>query len=107
MQRERNFFAYQDIEFSFEKRSLWMESIGDWGEGGVMLFEIPTKEEVHDNIAAFWRPKNPLQTKGEHNCTYRLHWGPDSPKPQILPLQLYKATLPPHCPIITPTSSMG
>jgi glucan biosynthesis protein len=44
MQRERNFFAYQDIESSFEKRpSLWMEPIGDWGEGGVMLFEIPTR----------------------------------------------------------------
>ena len=85
MQRERNFFAYQDIESSFEKRpSLWMEPIGDWGEGGVMLFEIPTKEEVHDNIAAFWRPKNPLQAKGEHNYTYRLHWGPDSPKAHSL-----------------------
>jgi glucan biosynthesis protein len=44
-----------------------MEPIGDWGDGGVVLFEIPTKEEVHDNIAAFWRPKAPLQAKGEHN----------------------------------------
>jgi glucans biosynthesis protein len=85
MQRERNFFAYQDIESSFQKRpSLWMEPIGDWGEGGVTLFEIPTKEEVHDNIAAFWRPKNPLLAKGEHNYTYRLHWGNDSPKPHSL-----------------------
>jgi glucans biosynthesis protein len=81
MQRERNFFAYQDIESSFERRpSLWMEPIGDWGEGGVMLFEIPTNEEVHDNIAAFWRPKSPLHAKGEHNFTYRLHWGLSSPK---------------------------
>ena len=85
MQRESNFFAYQDIESSFEKRpSLWMEPIGDWGDGGVTLFEIPTKEEVHDNIAAFWRPKSPLQAKGEHIYTYRLHWGPDTPKPHSL-----------------------
>ena len=42
--------------------------------------EIPTKEEIHDNIVAFWRPKNPLQAKGEHTYTYRLHWGPDVPK---------------------------
>jgi periplasmic glucans biosynthesis protein len=85
MQREKNFFAYQDIESRFERRpSLWAEPIGDWGDGGVVLFEIPTNEEVHDNVAAFWRPKAPLQAKAEHNFTYRLHWGPDSPKPHSL-----------------------
>lgn len=76
MQREKNFFAYQDIESRFEKRpSLWVEPIGDWGEGAVILIEIPTKEEIHDNIAAFWRPKAPLKAKSENNLTYRLHWG--------------------------------
>lgn len=85
MQREKNFFAYQDIESRFEKRpSLWVEPIGDWGEGAVILFEIPTKEEIHDNIAAFWRPKAPLKAKSETNLTYRLHWGPDAPKPHSL-----------------------
>jgi periplasmic glucans biosynthesis protein len=85
MQRQKNFFAYQDLESSFEKRpSLWAEPIGDWGEGGVQLIEIPTKEEIHDNIAGFWRPKNPLQAKGEHTFTYRLHWGPDTPKTSTL-----------------------
>jgi glucans biosynthesis protein len=44
------------------------------------LIEIPTKQEIHDNIAGFWRPKHPLQAKGEHIYTYRLHWGPDTPK---------------------------
>lgn len=81
MQRERNFFAYQDLESSFETRpSLWFEPIGDWGEGAVKLFEIPTKEEIHDNIAALWQPKHPLTAKSEHIFTYRLHWGPDAPK---------------------------
>jgi periplasmic glucans biosynthesis protein len=81
MQREKNFYEYQDLESSFEKRpSLWAEPIGDWGEGSVHLIEIPTKEEIHDNIAGFWRPKTPLQAKGEHTFTYRLHWGPDTPK---------------------------
>jgi glucans biosynthesis protein len=81
MQRQKNFMAYEDIESNFEKRpSLWAEPIGDWGEGAVQLIEIPTKEEIHDNIAGFWRPKDPLQAEGEHTYTYRLHWGPDSPK---------------------------
>ena len=44
----------------------------------------PTKEEIHDNIASFWRPKNALQAKGEQTYTYRLHWGPDVPKPTSL-----------------------
>jgi periplasmic glucans biosynthesis protein len=81
MQREKNFAAYEDLESRFERRpSLWVEPIGDWGEGSVILFEIPTKEEIHDNIAAFWRPKQPVTAKDEHNFTYRLHWGPDAQK---------------------------
>ena len=75
MQRERDFFAYDDLESHFEKRPcLWVEPIGDWGEGNVMLIEIPTKEEIHDNIVSFWRPKDMLKAKGEYNFTYRLHW---------------------------------
>jgi glucans biosynthesis protein len=85
MQREKNFFAYQDLESNFERRpSLWAEPIGDWGEGSVQLIEIPTREEVHDNIAGFWHPKATLQAKGEYTYTYRLHWGPDTPKPTAL-----------------------
>jgi glucans biosynthesis protein len=81
MQRQKDFREFQDLESSFEKRpSLWAEPIGDWGEGSVQLIEIPTKEEIHDNIAGFWRPKTPLQAKGEHTFTYRLHWGPGEVK---------------------------
>jgi glucans biosynthesis protein len=85
MQREKDFRAYEDIESRFERRpSLWFEPIGDWGEGGVVLFEIPTNEEVHDNIAAFWHPKGPFKAKSENSFTYRLHWGADVPKPHSL-----------------------
>ena len=85
MQRQKDFSAYQDLESNFERRpSLWAEPIGDWGEGAVKLLEIPTNEEIHDNIASFWLPKNPLPAKGEHTYTYRLHWGPDAPKPTAL-----------------------
>lgn len=76
IQREKNFAAFQDLESRFELRpSVWVEPIGDWGEGDVRLIEIPTKEEVHDNIASFWRPKVPLKARAEHTFTYRLHWG--------------------------------
>ncbi len=85
VQRDRDFAAYQDLESAFERRpSLVVEPIGDWGEGEVVLFEIPTKEEVHDNIAAFWRPKQLAAAKSEHFYTYRLHWGPDIAKSDTL-----------------------
>jgi glucans biosynthesis protein len=85
VQRQRDFAAYQDLESSFERRpSLWAEPIGDWGEGAIKLLEIPTKEEVHDNIACFWHPKAPLPAKAEHTYTYRLHWGSEAPRQSAL-----------------------
>jgi glucans biosynthesis protein len=80
MQRQRSFHDYEDLEARYEKRpSLWVEPIGDWGEGAVQLIEIPTEKEIHDNIAAFWRPKVPFQAKGEYLFNYRLHWGNQNP----------------------------
>jgi glucans biosynthesis protein len=80
IQRSRDFRDYQDLEAHYEKRpSLWIEPIGDWGEGGVFLVEIPSKEEIHDNIVAFWRPREPLRAKGEYAFTYRQHWGKGKP----------------------------
>jgi periplasmic glucans biosynthesis protein len=41
--------------------------------------EIPTAREIHDNIAAFWRPAQPLRAKDEYGFTYRLHWTAPTP----------------------------
>jgi glucans biosynthesis protein len=74
-QRERDFLNYQDLEAVYEKRpSLWVEPIGDWGQGAVMLVEIPSDREVNDNIVGFWRPKDKFVAKGEYFLSYRLHW---------------------------------
>lgn len=78
MQRSRAFADYDDLEAAYEKRpSLWVEPIGDWGQGAVQLVEIPTDSEVHDNIVAFWRPAEPLKARQEYNLVYRLHWLPE------------------------------
>src|SRR5262245_27137385 len=67
LQLERDFAAYQDLESHFEWRpSAWIEPLKEWGAGAIQLIEIPTKEEIHDNIVAFWRPKDPLRAKGEY-----------------------------------------
>jgi glucans biosynthesis protein len=75
VQRHRQLTHFEDLEAHYERRpSLWVEPIGDWGEGQVQLLEIPTKDETHDNIAAFWRPKQKLLAKTEVSYTCRLHW---------------------------------
>jgi len=80
MQRKRAFADYQDIALQYGRRpSLWIEPIGDWGDGAVELLEIPTANETNDNIVAFWRPRDKLAAKGEYVATYRMHWGWDCP----------------------------
>lgn len=75
MQRSRAFSDYADSEAHYERRpSLWVEPIGDWGKGAVQLIEIPTGDEYHDNIVAFWRPATPLAAGREYRYDYRLHW---------------------------------
>lgn len=75
MQRKREFADFVDSEARYDRRpSAWVEPVGDWGKGGVHLFEIPTADEYHDNIVAFWRPRKPLVAGREHRFDYRLHW---------------------------------
>ncbi len=80
MQRTRQPADYNDLVAHYERRpSLWVEPIGDWGQGSVMLVEIPTDKEINDNIVAFWRPAEPLKAGQEHRFDYRLHWCAISP----------------------------
>ena len=85
MQRKRGFHQFADSEANYERRpSAWVEPLGDWGKGAVHLVEIPTANEYHDNIVAFWRPAQPLQPGREHRFDYRLHWSePHTWKPQL------------------------
>ncbi|QNT78355.1 glucan biosynthesis protein [Entomobacter blattae] len=80
LQRKRRFEDYQDLALHYERRpSLWIEPIGNWGPGSVDLVEIPSPNEVNDNIVAFWRPKEGLKAGQEYAFTYRMFWGKDHP----------------------------
>lgn len=82
MQRDRRFSSYEDLEARYERRpSCWVEPQGDWGEGSVDLIEIPTDEEIHDNIAAFWRPRLPMTPGRGFSYAYRLSWLDQRPRP--------------------------
>ncbi|POF63118.1 glucan biosynthesis protein [Novacetimonas maltaceti] len=85
MQRKRAFEDFEDLALNYEKRpSLWIEPIGDWGAGSVDLVEIPTPNEVNDNIVSFWRPRDALAAGHEYAFTYRMYWGWDTPWPTHL-----------------------
>jgi len=75
MQRDRAFGSYEDLEARYELRpSAWVEPIGNWGAGRVELVQLPTDEEIHDNIVAYWLP-DALPRPGEPlDLAYRVHW---------------------------------
>ncbi len=80
-QTARAFRDFEDSEARYHDRpSAVVRPRGDWGEGAVMLVEIPAADEFMDNIVAFWRPAAPLAAGSEHRFDYRLTWtlaGPD------------------------------
>jgi periplasmic glucans biosynthesis protein len=85
MQRARQPGDYNDLVAHYERRpSLWVEPMGDWGPGAVILVEIPTDKEINDNIVAFWRPASPLLAGQEHRFDYRLHWCVTAPSEGVV-----------------------
>jgi glucans biosynthesis protein len=82
LQRDRNFSNYQDDGVFYDRRpSLWVEPLGFWGKGSVQLVEIPTDDEVHDNVVAFWVPAGPTKVGQRFDFAYRLHWLAREPFP--------------------------
>lgn len=84
MQRDKNYDHYLDGVY-YEKRPCgWVEPLGKWGEGSVQLVEIPTNNEIYDNIILFWVPKEPTLAGQTLQFDYRLHWTDLDPFPGSL-----------------------
>ncbi|MBO6837315.1 MAG: glucan biosynthesis protein D [Alphaproteobacteria bacterium] len=79
MQRDRNFENFLDGVHYERRPSLWIEPNDDWGKGSVQLVEIPTDDEIHDNIVAFWVPQEKVGKGSELRFGYRMHWTADQP----------------------------
>lgn len=76
MQRDRDFTTYEDAEARYERRpSGWITPTGAWGEGKVVLVEIPVESEFHDNIVSYWKPDQPLAAGVRHDFTYNMSFG--------------------------------
>ncbi len=81
MQRDRNVSHYHDGVRYHRRPSLWVEPLGDWGKGTVQLIEIPTDDEIHDNIVAQWVPDRPAKAGNSYQFRYRLYWQAQHPYP--------------------------
>lgn len=85
MQRDRQFASYEDTEARYDKRpSAWIEPQGDWGRGRVELVLLPTPDETHDNVVAYWVPERTPTPGAPLDLRYRLH------------MQGTQQALPPH-----------
>lgn len=74
MQRDRDFDHYQDLESIYHRRpSVWVEPVGDWGEGRVELLEIPARDEFADNIAAYWVPAGRVDPSSPLTIGYNVY----------------------------------
>jgi len=81
LQRERDIANYQDLFNSYQLTpSIWVEPMGQWGDGVVHLVELSTQSEGLDNIVAFFEPKaQPEPLKGFH-FSYILYWTTETDK---------------------------
>jgi glucans biosynthesis protein len=78
-QRDRVFDHYLDgVRYEF-RPTLWVEPLAPFGRGSVQLVEIPTDDEIHDNIALMWVPAEPAKKGQALEFRYRLHWSADEP----------------------------
>lgn len=87
-QTARAYADFEDTEAHYQDRpSAIIVPQGSWGEGSVMLVEIPTGEEFLDNIVAFWRPKDALLGGAEYRFAYQLIWTKEPPaQPERAPI---------------------
>ncbi|GLK80434.1 glucan biosynthesis protein [Methylopila turkensis] len=84
LQRDRVFDHYQDGVKYEDRPSTWIEPVGDWGKGAVQLVELPTDDEIHDNVVAYWIPAEPAKAGKTVSLAYKLYWQDEEPYPTPL-----------------------
>ncbi len=75
MQREHRFERYEDLEARYELRpSVWIEPLDRWGPGRVELLELPVKDEMNDNVVAYWVPSRAPSPGERVEYRWRVLW---------------------------------
>ncbi|MEM1286733.1 MAG: glucan biosynthesis protein [Pseudomonadota bacterium] len=90
-QTPRAYQDFEDTEANYHRRpSVAVTPKSDWGDGAVLLVEIPTEDEFLDNIVAFWRPEAPLEAGRSYSFDYTLRWT-TAPPPQAQPVSILQS----------------
>lgn len=79
MQRDKNYDHYLDVVLYERRPCGWVEPVGPWGKGSVQLVEIPTDNEIYDNIIVMWVPDAPTQAGQTLDYRYNLFWRDTDP----------------------------
>jgi periplasmic glucans biosynthesis protein len=75
VQRDVRFESYEDLETRYDRRpSVWIEPRGSWGPGHVELVQIPTPNEINDNIVAYWIPDTLPEPLQPMHFDYDMRW---------------------------------
>ncbi|MHB8921617.1 MAG: glucan biosynthesis protein G [Halothiobacillus sp.] len=76
MQRQTRFCQFEDPISRFEKRpSLWVTTEAGFGKGKIVLVQIPTNSDVHENQIAFFQPTDPVDPAHPVSFAYTLSVG--------------------------------
>ncbi|WP_298447445.1 glucan biosynthesis protein G [uncultured Marinobacter sp.] len=80
IQRDREFDDFQDNEARYDRRpSMWIKPGGEnrdsWGQGEVVLVEIPSGAESNDNIVAFFKPAEKVKAGENRRLQYSVTFG--------------------------------
>ncbi len=76
LQRDGKFSNYEDLGARYDKRpNAWVEAQGEWGQGKIVLVQLPTPDETNDNMVAFWTPNAPVTPDTPLAFAYHVSFG--------------------------------
>lgn len=76
MQRQTRFCQFEDAIARFERRpSLWVTTEAGFGKGKIVLVQIPTNSDLHENQIAFFQPTEVVDTAHPVSFAYTLSAG--------------------------------
>lgn len=80
MQRARTYGEYEVPNKDYARRpDVWVSPHGNWGEGWIVLVELPSTHSGNDNIVAFFQPKTPPKKGASYSYSYGLDWNLHGP----------------------------
>lgn len=79
MQRQKRFCYFEDVLARYEKRpSLWITTEAGFGKGKIVLVQIPTNSDLHENQIVFFQPSDTVDADHPLSFAYTLTVGDSS-----------------------------